>query len=342
MNSRERVIAALTLKQPDRVPVIEFLIHEKIAKMADPEAKDIADFSDRNGMDVVQCVADIRKIWKDGPYCVDEWGVTYKDNGETTLHPIKGPIQSWDDLKAFKPMDPDAPYRLGKLPELVQRYKGKRAICFHHRDSFMWTAYLMGFENLLVSFYDDPDLVETVMDMVLDVNIKIARRAARAGAEIFLLGDDYANNQGPIMSPAIFKRYILPRLKKMVDVIHEEGAYVIKHSDGYLWPLLDMIVDTGVNAINPIDPVAGMDIAEVKQKYGNKVCIVGNIDCGELLTNGSPAQVEEAVKNCIREAAPGGGFMLSSSNCIHSGVKPENLLTMINSTTKYGKYPLSL
>ena len=117
---------------------------------------------------------------------------------------------------------------------------------------------------------------------------------------------------------------------------------VIKHSDGNIWPLLDMIVEAGADAINPLEPSAGMDIAEVKAKYGRQVCLVGNIDCGDLLSHGTPEQVEAAVKQCIADAGPGGGFILSSSNSIHSSVKPENFVAMVRATHKWGGYPLAL
>jgi uroporphyrinogen decarboxylase len=143
------------------------------------------------------------------------------------------------------------------------------------------------------------------MDMVLDANIAMIRRAIRAGVDIVTLGDDYTHNLAPMMSPAHFREFIYPRLKKAVDAIHEEGALCIKHSYGNLWSILDMIVDTGVEAINPLEPVAGMDIERVKAAYG-------------------------------------GGFILSSSNSIHSSVKPENYLAMVRTGQRYGSYPLNL
>ena len=99
----------------------------------------------------------------DGTY-VDEWDVTYKPGAEAVAHPIRGPIKTLADAKAYSPPDPNAPHRLGKLPELVARYRGKRAICFHHRAAFMWSAYLLGIDNMLMNFLAEPDLVEIVMD----------------------------------------------------------------------------------------------------------------------------------------------------------------------------------
>jgi uroporphyrinogen decarboxylase len=103
-----------------------------------------------------------------------------------------------------------------------------------------------------------------------------------------------------------------------------------------------MLVESGIDAINPMEPDAGMDIGEVKRKYGGRLCLVGNIDCGYLLSRASVEEVTETVKKCILEAAFGGGFIMSSSNSIHSSVKPENYVAMIEATHRYGNYPIEL
>lgn len=342
MNSYERVMTTLAVREPDRVPLIEVLIDPKVIRALCPQAQDQNEFEDLMGLDAVSCFAQFRKISErpDGTY-LDEWGVRYKPNPEVVTHPMEGPIKLPKDLKNYRPPDPDASWRLGKIPELVQRYKGKKAIIFHQRAAFMWSVYLNGMENLLVNFLTEPEFVHQLMDMVLAVNLKIARNALSAGADVIVLGDDYAGNNGPLFSPTIFKEFILPRLKKMVDVIHEEGGKVIKHSDGNLWPILDMMVDTEIDGLNPIEPVAGMDIGLVKEKYGKRICLVGNIDCAHLLPNGSVTDVENAVRECVNKASYEGGHIISSSNSIHSSVKPENYLAMIKAVQKYGVYPLA-
>lgn len=85
-----------------------------------------------------------------------------------------------------------------------------------------------------------------------------------------------------------------------------------------------MVINTGLDAINPIEPAAGMNIGDVKRVYGNKLAVIGNIDCATLLTFSTPDKVKESVRECIRVASPGGGHIISSSNTIHKGVKPEN------------------
>ena len=341
MNSYERMIEALAVRQPDRVPIMEFVIHPAVARRACPGAETQNDFEERMDLDAVSCSAQFEKVHKnpDGTY-VDEWGVRYGPGPEVADHPLQGPIRSKDDLLRYTPPDPEAPHRLGNLAELVERFKGKKAIIFHQRAAFMWSAYLNGIENLLVNFLAEPEFAHELMDTVLGVMLVIARRAIRAGADVIVLGDDFASNSGPMFSPSVFRTFVLPRLKKMVDTVHEEGGKVIKHSDGKLWLLLDDMIGAGIDALNPIEPVAGMDLGEVKQKYGSRVCLIGNVDCAHLLPHGTVDEVEAAVRECIRKGAPGGGYILSSSNSIHSGVKPENYLAMIAAGRRYGVYPL--
>jgi len=197
MNSAERVHAALRLQQPDRVPVVEFVVDEKVARLAVPGCRDVADCMDRLDMDGVGCGARFEPVLNnaDGSY-VDEWGVTYRPGPEAVAHPIRGPIRTLWDAKAYTPPDPDAPGRLGQLPELVERYRGRRAILFHHRAAFMWSAYLTGIDNILMNFLAEPETVEIVMDKVLECNMRIVRRAIRAGAEVIIMGDDYGQQSG--------------------------------------------------------------------------------------------------------------------------------------------------
>ncbi|MBI4027125.1 MAG: hypothetical protein HY360_19220 [Verrucomicrobia bacterium] len=341
MNSYQRVMAALRREQPDRVPVMEFVVDPKIAKALGPDCMDVSDCMDRLNLDVVGCGSRFLpvKTNADGSW-VDEWGVTYRDNIEVVPHPMRGAIFSMDDLRRYQPPDPNHPDRLGPLADLVRRYKGRRAILFHQRAAFMWSAYLTGLDSLLVNFLAEPEFADALLDMVLEVNMAIARRAIRTGADAIVLGDDYAHNRGPMMSPREFHRFVFPRLKRMVDMIHAEGSLAIKHSDGNIYPLMDDIMASGADAVNPIEPVAGMDLATTKHMVGHRMAVIGNVDCGELLSHGTPAQVREAVRQCIRDAGCGGGYLLSSSNSIHSGVKPENFKAMIEAGIEFGKYPL--
>jgi uroporphyrinogen decarboxylase len=344
VNSADRVFAALRGNEPDRVPIVEWFVHPGVYKALIPGASWM-DFVEQSGLDGISALFVYEGTFKETPLdektVINEWGVKL---GVTDEHkaPIEGPIKTLEDARCYIPPDPAAPHRLGNLPEYVRRFKGEKVVIWCQRAEFMWAADLLRLDNLLVYFLENPRLAHEVLELVNEFAVHLARRAVRAGADVVMLGDDYAYNSGPMMSPAIFKTFLQPRLARVVRAIQEEGAFCVKHSDGNLWPILDMIVETGVDAINPLEPVAGMDIGEVKRRYGDRVCLIGNIDCGELLSRGTPQQVTRTVQDTIRQAAPGGGYIMSSSNTIHSSVKPENYRAMIDATHLYGTYPLNL
>jgi uroporphyrinogen decarboxylase len=339
MNGFERFYLALDIKKADRVPITEFGVHPDVYLNITPQAGDDAEFQALMDMDAICCPIEFSKISEhsDGTF-VDEWQVTYKLNPELKHHPVDYPIKTYDDLKTYQPPDPNLPQRLGNLKRVVNQYKGEKAIIFAQRASFMWSAYIRGMDNLLVDFLSAPDFAHELLDKVLDVHIKSVINAIKAGADTILLVDDYASNQGLLFSPVIFKDFILPRLKKIIQVIHENGAKVIKHSDGNVLQIIDMLIEAGIDGLHPIDPIAGMDISKIKQKYGDRICVVGNIDCGPLLTFGTPQQVRKAVKNCIKKASYNGGHIITSSNSIHSSVKPANYIAMLKAAKKYGQY----
>jgi len=104
-----------------------------------------------------------------------------------------------------------------------------------------------------------------------------------------------------------------------------------------------MIVDSGIDCLDTtIDPIAGMDLGEVKARYGRRIALKGNVDCSHLMTLGSPEEVSAATKEALRAGAPGGGYILSSSNSIHSTVKPENYAALMRTLKEHGRYPIRL
>jgi uroporphyrinogen decarboxylase len=144
------------------------------------------------------------------------------------------------------------------------------------------------------------------------------------------------------MSPAMFREYLYPGFKRVIGAFRDLGLPVIKHSDGDIRPLLDMIVDAGISCLDPIDPMGHMDMGEMKQQYGGRIALKGNVNCAHTLAMGTEKQVVEETRDVIRKAGDGGGLILSSSNSIHSSVKPGNYLAMWNAIRTYGTYPLQL
>ena len=334
MNSRERVIAALERRVPDCVPYFECVIDPRVMQAILPGC-DYFQFNDWIGMDNVGLN---RSSWsRDNVEYVDrarglfrdKWGVIRAFGPESTPAPVEGPIKRPEDLRTYRPPDPEADDVLAGIPEVVARYKGTKAVTAICRDAFFNPAFLRGTTQFLMDMIDHPRLVHELIELTLSHDVRAMQRAVGAGVDVVVFGDDYADKNSTLMSPRHFKEFILSGLKRCVDAAHEAGAYVVKHTDGNVMPIIDMLVETGIDALNPLEPNAGMDIGLLKDRYGKRVALVGNIDCGYVLSQAPVEEVRRVTRETIRRAAPGGGFCLSSSNSIHSSVKPENFMAMI-------------
>jgi uroporphyrinogen decarboxylase len=347
MTSRERVIAALERKEPDRVPLFEPIIDPKVIDGALPGGA-YEELSDKLGDD---CIGLNRSSWdkskmdfidREKGLFRDRWGVIRALGNEASPYPVEPALKQYEDLKDWSPPDPADPTVYGHLPELVAKYKGKKAIVFMGRDAFFNPAHVRGVENFLMDMILNPRFVHELIDICLEYDLEVVRRAVAMGVDVIVFGDDYADKNTSFMSPQHFREFIFPRLKRAIANAHEAGAYVIKHTDGNIWSIIDQIVEAGPDGLNPLEPVAGMDLGKVKQMYGDRVALVGNIDCGRLLSWGTPEEVRETVRQAIAVAGPGGGYLVSSSNSIHSSVKPENLIAMAQAVHEFGHYPLQL
>lgn len=338
MTSEERILRVLGRKEPDRVPHFEWLVDRRVREALCPGIKSHNDFAIQMGQDAIIVDPVFKKVKVSPNRWLSEWGFITQDTSEEHGIEVESPIKSLADFERYKPPDLNAPGRLSEVEAAVKTYRGHKAVIVHLNDVFSLPRYLMGMQNLLIAIVAEPELVKALVEMSVSVNLELAKKAAACGATIVYTGDDYAYNKGPLMSPKHFREFFYPGLRRVMQGFKELGLYVIKHTDGNIWPILDMIVDSGIDCLDPIDPQAGMDLGEVKARYGHRIALKGNVDCAQLMTFGTPAEVVDATKEALRIGMPGGGFILSSSNSIHSAVKPENYAAMLETLRKYGSY----
>ena len=341
MSSVERVLRTLRREEPDRIPHFEWIIDRKVREAICPGCS-MEEFTVRMELDAILTGPDFKKE-SVGPKRVrNEWGVIQEYNSEEHGFPVEGPIKTLDDLRRYTPPDPLAPGRYESIQRIVKKYKGRLAIGVHLNDVFSIPRYLAGFETLLMALAEEPQLARELIELSVETNLTMAREAARRGVDFIFTGDDYASTERPFMSPRMFREFFAEPLRRVIDGFHAVGLPVIKHTDGNIRPILSMILDAGIDCLDPIDPIAGMDIGELKRDIGNRVALKGNVDCAHTLTFGSERDVVEETKRVIAQAGEGGGLILSSSNSIHSAVKPGNYLALWNAVRMYGRYPLAL
>ncbi|MFC1886956.1 uroporphyrinogen decarboxylase family protein, partial [Thermodesulfobacteriota bacterium] len=331
------------LEEPDRVPIFECSTSPKIIDLLIPDGA-IEDLVEKYDLDSVY----YREAYKYEPvdeergYFRDEWGIVMKLENEVMPTPVKHPIQSEDDLNDFVAPDPRAPIRLARLKSAIHRFKGEKPIVLGMSDAFAIPWKLRGMADFLVDLAINPKFAKRLINIVVEYNCELVRFAAEQGVDIIRPTDDYAFNTGPFMSPAMWEEFFQPGLKKIVDVAHGLNLKVVKHSCGYLRGLVEPILETGIDALHPIQPFMEQSLENFKNKYGGKVCLMGNVDCINVLTTGTRDMVFEDVRRCLREGAINGGYMLASSNSFHSGTLPENFIAMVEANHEFGNYPLSI
>ena len=361
MNGKERIEAALELKQPDVVPIWEMAYNESsiigIAKYFVeaqdlPEPKLMMDMSDKERAQVLGAlIAFVRELDLDGVTAVslaprervdkqhirDAIGVVYHLSEFGEPYPVDGPIQQRSDLQGFSLRSPvDADFL---MLDVLRSTFPEKSIAYHMPATFKLSWTLRGsMEKLLMDYVLDPELVHDLARLVTDYCFLLIDRAFEKGADFIACEGDLAHNPAPLMSPKHYDEFIGPYHKEICDRVHAKGGRIIKHSDGNLLRLVPALLDAGFDGIHPIQPQC-MDIGQMKEDFGKRTCLLGNIDCGFLLVQGTPEEVRQSVKETIAQAAPGGGYIISSSNSIHPGCKPENYLAMVEAAREYGHYP---
>ena len=183
-----------------------------------------------------------------------------------------------------------------------------------------------------------------MLEVKLAAFIELTKGLAELGMKVIILGEDCAMQTGPMVSPQVYKSYFFPLLKKFCDVAHRAGIKVVLHTDGRLevlgsekpWEFMETLLDTGIDGLHPIEEGVN-DVGIIKSKFGDRVCLLGNIDT-DMLQNGTPAQVTETVREKIRIAGKGGGYICGSDNSIHAGTNVKNWKAMIKAVYKYGRY----
>jgi uroporphyrinogen decarboxylase len=360
MTGKERILTALSLKAADRVPLFIHGINEApiigIGRhFTDglPEGKQMHQMNDAEKGKLVETLLQLLQEFEiDGYTClpigpgtefhdarepIDDWGVGFARSAVGIPVPSRHPIAGPAELRRFQPPSPRRE-QLVLVDLMKQRFGEQKAVFWMMRGAFVRSWRLTGMTNLMMKMYQAPDFVHRVAAMVTEYSLEQLEMLASAGLDVLIVEDDIADKNQPLISPAHFAEFINPYNRRLVERAHQLGLKVVRHSDGNLWPILDMLLDSGYDGLNPLEPQAGMHLKRVKQYCGDRLCLLGNIDCQELLPNGTPAQVEAAVRQAIDDAAAGGGLIICSSNTLHPGVDPENCIAMFEATRKYGRY----
>ncbi len=328
MKPRERVFAALERRQTDRVPRFEIWIDALLDELGQP---DIPAAHVNLGQDNVMMPSRMppgSNAWKTG---LDEWGRVWQDGMYTT-----GVVDTEEDLRRYSPplSHVEARFDADEVRAVRARYPDHCLIFGTHNGPFTAGYMAMGFERFFVRLVDDPAFVHRLLEARTAWCIAVYRRAVELGAEVLVLGDDAAHKSGPMISPPMWREFVLPYHRRIVDAV---DVPFIWHSDGDIRPLLPMAVEAGFAGVHGLEPAAGIDLGAVKREFGRELVLVGNVDI-RVLCGSDLEAVRREVRRCIEQGAPGGGYLIATCNSIFEGLNPAAVAEMFRCEEEVGIY----
>ena len=374
---KERVIAAIEHRQPDRVPVGEMAIDFEMTERAlghptlyrskwkeyealwegrrdeivTSYAHDIVELVRHFDLDYLAIpLAPARKAHYERPEFVgdymwrDSTGRVWQYSPESEGHAMcVNPIDMGPD-DIVMPPDP-APVDWSRLEhfEYIIKELGPSHFIMGRVTAglFPWQETLGSLDGFLLKMYDDPAFVEKAVEAQTREAVAYAQAMLEMGCDAVSPDGDVCDNRGPTMGPTLFRKYSLPSIKRLADAIHAKGGYDIKHSDGNTWSILEDFIEAGVDGWQGIQPRVGMDLKLLKERYGDQLCFFGGVDVDTLVA-GTPDDVAAQVRYALKYASQDGGLVVGCGNTVMPGIKFENFETMLATARELGTYPIGL
>lgn len=352
MTSRERVENALNHKQPDRTPMFEYVMLSPMAEnfINRPAAYDPANwemFYKEKGFEgaVRQAAVDLLDICD-----IIGHDMIYQIVNPPSTAPSASTNFAFEELsddpvsvirernKKKADAAPIAPDECFLIYEFLIEEMKKRGVdlpimlpgCTHG----IWTDI-----NLMLTMALDAEVAHEHFALCTRSAIALTEKAATYGINQIMVGGDFAGNR-LLISPEAYREFIVPEVRKVSRRIHELGGWSMNASDGNLWEVIDdFLIGCEVDGYVEIDDQAGMDFAKLKKDYGDKICLYGNLDCGNVLSFATPEEVAAKTKYCLEAGLGNGGHIFSANNAITGSVPLENYLTAINTYKDFFDLP---
>jgi uroporphyrinogen decarboxylase len=334
MHSRDRVAAALRHEQPDRPPLFATYVPEIERRLrAERAVPESVDLGVALGNDLIKVAVGLENSFNGSPEPEydDAWGIRWRyvsnDYGrftEIARHPLAGDRTALDRFEIPDPNEPAQyePFRLAKA-----RYGAEKWVIGSCQISVFEAAwYLRGFEQLFVDMITAPDYVHALMDKAMQFPLAAGRRFAEMGADMVWFGDDVAMQRGMMMSVGMWRTFLRPRYERLFAEVKRANpaAAIAYHSCGNCEPILDDLIDIGLDALNPVQPLA-IDPFMIKKRYGARLTLFGGLCVQQVLPRGTPEEVRRMVARLRAECGEGGGYILAPAHHIQADTPSKNI-----------------
>lgn len=365
LSHRERVMMALGHKEPDRCPMqISFTPEFALRLRKDIGQANVSPHNPHGGGNTYELERFLEEDmlltsvgWANSYYMVDckagegytdEWGVGWRAAeyetkfGKGKYTEIVGhPLAEDSAIESYQPPDPNRLELYSDSERVIRDYKDEYWIVGVTVTTIWETAWaLRGFERMLMDLVLNPDLAERVLDIPYQYHLTTAKKLVRMGVDMIWTGDDMGTQQTMLIAPQQWRRFFKPRMAEFISTLKEinPDIKIAYHSDGNIYPIIGELIEIGLDVLNPIQP-ACMEPAKVKKDFGNKLCFWGTMDEQHTLPFGTPADVENEVRQRLKTIGKNGGLIIGPTHHVQLDTPLENFWAMVNTIkeTPYSK-----
>jgi uroporphyrinogen decarboxylase len=265
----------------------------------------------------------------DERHYTDAFGVIWEDSFPGEIGMVREPILREPSLRGYEFPPARAPGLFDGIEEEIAQYRDAY-LCWGIGFSLYERAWtLRGIESFLLDMVDHPQFADELLDEICEFNLELIEQACRFDLDCIRFGDDWGAQQGLIMGPRLWRRFIGPRLARMVERVHRYGKTAFVHSDGDVQEVLPDLIEMGLDILNPVQPDV-MDVYEIKHEYGREITFHGGVSVQHLLPESAPEGVRAEVRRLIREVGAGGGFIIAPTHSLGQDIPLENLLVLVD------------
>ena len=327
MTNRERVIAALEHRQPDRTPyVIGFTQNARRAFIERYGESAIA-LIDNAIAGVSAAPGPLQGMIGDTVW-QDEFGVQWDRSIDRDIGIVCNRVLPERDLSELAFPEPRDPGRWEGFESAIAT-AGDRCVQFGIGFSLFERAWtLRGMDQLFIDMIEAPSFVDELLDMICDYNVAMVEQAVMYDIDMVHFGDDWGSQRGLLMGPKLWERFLAPRLERMYGAGKRAGKFVSIHSCGMVQEVFPRLIELGLDCFNPFQPEV-MHPYEMKRQFGERLAFWGGVSTQRLLPYGTPDEVRAEVRRLIAEVGEGGGYICAPAHSIPGDAKPENIMAMI-------------
>ena len=348
MNSKERVRTALFRDIPDRAPLSACYVPETEKRLKDHFGiDDIREIEVKLGNDMLVAGAGIAtSFYGPGEEYICPWGCKwryFRNNEGSYTEIVEHPLANDEDgskLSAYRIPDPLAPGVYAPVKEILQRFGESHFICASLACSIFEAGwYIHGLEDTIMDMAANPDYAHALFDKVMEFPLVAGLGMVDEGVDMIWLGDDVGMQHSMLMSVEMWRVFLKPRLAKLIAAYKEKkpDMLVAYHSCGYIEPIIDDLIEIGLDVLNPIQPLA-MDPAHIKEVYGDRLSFWGAIDIQKTLPKGSREDIRNEVALRMETIGKGGGYIMGPAHNVQADTSVENILAFYEAAHEFGIY----